>query len=250
MRSAILLPLAITSAAASVPCTSEQACRNAAAEYSMSFRSGNFRTTTKGCFTKGGTAYWSPADTYEEMAAEPTPSLQERLYCDSSDRSGGGVQYCTSAEECEASSYAQGYESFAAGDWKTTKVRTIRWKKGKSACLFPPSTPASIDRRKSVTKRLCLLSPSIRHRGASAKTEPPTGPTARRKLSRPRCPPRFRSGCTAGWPGRTFCSRTTTTRATGVAEGSSTARARRSARRAAMPRAMSPSRPETGRRPR
>lgn len=139
MRSAILFPLAIASAA-SAPCTSEQACRDAAAAADMSITVGEFRIQTKGCFTKGGRAFWSPADTYEEMASEPLYPNQERLYCDgdSNDlsdliiedgseevalikRSGGDVQYCMSAVKCEESSQLQGLESFQSGDWQTTK---------------------------------------------------------------------------------------------------------------------------------
>ena len=154
MRSAILLPLAITSAAASVPCTSEQACRNAAANANdiMSFTRetrSNFKTSTKGCFTKNGRVFWAPG-TYEEMTAEPTPSLQKRVFCDgdsndmvdliiedgSEEMSGGDVKYCMNANECEAVSKLHSYQSFASGDWQTTKVRTMKINRGKES-IFP-----------------------------------------------------------------------------------------------------------------
>ena len=139
MKSAILIPLAITSAAASVPCTSEQACRDAAAASSMSLTVNPLRVETKGCFTKAGRAFWAPADTIGEMASPPAYPNQDRLYCggDSTDlsdliiedgsqniaRSGGDLEHCMTKDECEASSQLQGLGPFRSGDWQTTKVR-------------------------------------------------------------------------------------------------------------------------------
>ena len=64
-----------------VYCLTEASCALAAASQDMPIITGSFGTVTKGCFTKGGVAYFSEGTPEEMSDPDPAPPAQTRLFC-------------------------------------------------------------------------------------------------------------------------------------------------------------------------